>query len=1284
MHTFVPLLLFVLFACKLAATTFTWTGAMTNVYGTAGNWTPTGGPPGSGDIAFFQNIGGSITLSPGGSAAGTMEFTYSMMTIPTFTVGTGNTFTIGNGAGTGVVFSGCTVNTEANFIASGAGAILDIASGSIANGSMGISFFEATMGGTINIAAPVTSQTNGAFAGIELNTGTLTTLSNLTISDIQSLSSSDQTMLGGSLTLLANSGLGSNVAGTIVDNGTAGSLIINPSTALTTTLSNASNTYTGGTTLSSGTLNFITGALGTGPVTLAAGTTLQAGGTANLSSGQTVTLTGNATVDTNSHAMTFAGAIGDGSHGFSLTKISSGTLTLTASNTYSGGTTISAGTLALSGSGALTAAGAVAVSGTFDISQISGSSTQVGDLTGSGTVDLGSKSLTVGTSASMVTYSGLIADGGLGGGTGGSLIKTGTGVVILSGATNSYTGGTTVNTGTLNFITGALGTGPLTLGALTTLQAGGTASFSHLIQLTGSATLDTNGNAMTLSNVIGDSGGGFSITKVGSGILTFSAANTYSGGTIINAGTLALSTSGALDSIAPVVANSTFDISQITASSTTIGNLSGSGVIALGGKELKTGTSTTTTTYSGSIQDGGIGGGSGGILLKQGTGALLLTGASSSYTGGTLLNAGTLGFVTGALGTGTVTLAAGTTLQAAGAASLSQTVTLGGSAAVDTNGNAMTISGNIGDGGMGFALTKISSGTLTLSGTNTYTGLTTVSGGTLLLRGSIAGSATVNAGAILQGNGTVHGTVTLGAGGTIYPFGSSPGTMPILGDFDVSSPTSVITIEIDPFGNASLLQITGNANLSGNGSLQVTADSGVYTNGTLYTILTTGGSVNGQFASTNLSSLLPRLDLQIIYNAKSVQLMLLQAINGFTSSQLGSLSGNSLALANYLNTLSTQSLGSSFNSLLSLTGSPLQTALETMSPSRNSAINYVSQITLFQLSDLLDARFTAQRIPRKHPSDLFTMADEDLVAAFKDRWITPKPKKVIPADHNSLWLIGFGDFARQAAADENPRFGVKTAGFLIGYDYGSEDVGIFRADTALIGAAGGFVHSSLTHNNNFGKSEFDAGYLTVYSTLYASQFYFDFAWWNGWEHIETTRNVFFSGFSGRAESRHNCNLGDIHFATGYDLSFETDALTGIFEPFAAFDWAFNNERGYHEHGAAPYNMDQKSRFSCMIQAEAGVTAYFNWDFDEGILTMRDKLSYINRQPFGVGNATVHIVGMPGAFSVTAFTKNQSIFSPSVELGWRKNNGSYGSLLYDGEFGSGWISNEVVARVGRFF
>jgi autotransporter-associated beta strand protein len=86
--------------------------------------------------------------------------------------------------------------------------------------------------------------------------------------------------------------------------------------------------------------------------------------------------------------------------------------------------------------------------GVFDMSGPTSASTTAGSIAGAGNYFLGSKTLIVGGNNLSTTVSGVISDGGLSGGVGGTLTKVGAGTLTLSGI-NTYTGATTVNAGTL-------------------------------------------------------------------------------------------------------------------------------------------------------------------------------------------------------------------------------------------------------------------------------------------------------------------------------------------------------------------------------------------------------------------------------------------------------------------------------------------------------------------------------------------------------------------------------------------------------------------------------------------------------------------------------------------------------------------------------------------------------------------------------------------------------------------------------------------------------------------
>src|SRR6266404_2961705 len=389
----------------------------------------------------------------------------------------------------------------------------------------------------------------------------------------------------------------------------------------------------------------------------------------------------------------------------------------------------------------------------------------------------------------------------------------------------------------------------------------------------GSNLLTVGGNNLstTVSGVIsdcGDSGSdcsnagatGGGLIKIGTGTLTLSGANTYTGPTMVNAGTLQAGAVNAFSSASAftVASGATLDLAGFDQ---TVGSLAGAGNVTLGSATLTTNGDGSDTTFSGTIS------GSGG-LVKVGDGTLTLSG-NNSYQGGTIVSAGTLAVGSSrAVGTGPLTLADGTTLQAAAnGLALANAVRLNGAVTADTQSNTMTLSGPIsGTGG----LDKIGSGTLMLTGASTYIGGTSIDGGILNVNGSMVSTVSVNSGGTLTGVGSIGG-LSVSGGGMVAP-GNSIGTLTVRGNvsFDVGG---IYQVKANAAGQSDKINATGTATLTG-GTVQVLAQGGTYARQTRYTILTANAGVTGKFAG--VTSNLAFLTALLSYDSKDVFLTLVR------------------------------------------------------------------------------------------------------------------------------------------------------------------------------------------------------------------------------------------------------------------------------------------------------------------------------------------------------------------------------------------------------------------------
>ncbi|MCB8823364.1 autotransporter-associated beta strand repeat-containing protein, partial [Microvirga rosea] len=400
-----------------------------------------------------------------------------------------------------------------------------------------------------------------------------------------------------------------------------------------------------------------------------------------------------------------------------LIKTGPALLLLEAANTYTGGTTIQGGTLRLSAAGSLPGSGPLSItSGMFDIETASASQT-IGDLSGTAAamIKLGGNHLTVGGPLNTTFAGGIVS-------TGGGLTKQGAGTLTLSGV-STYTGGTIVNSGTLvAAASGALGSGSVIVNgdmALLGYVGAGVAAAAAPITLNDSSRL-TFGN--------GASAGSSTITiaadatpSLGAG-LEFTQTSTAGDAHISNA-------------LAPAYSGVTFRDSS-SAGSATIQNGNGSVTSFQNGSTAASATITNlgngATSFEGSSSAGSA------TITNQATGRTYF---SFNATGG---NARVVNDAGGLLDISGLT-SAGTTF---GSIEGAGTFALGAkNLTVGSNNLNTTVSGTI--NGVGGLLTKVGTGTLTLSGTNTYSGGTSVLTGTLEIQNGAAlgsGGVTLNGG----------------------------------------------------------------------------------------------------------------------------------------------------------------------------------------------------------------------------------------------------------------------------------------------------------------------------------------------------------------------------------------------------------------------------------------------------------------------------------------------------------------------------------------------------------
>jgi outer membrane autotransporter protein len=931
----------------------------------------------------------------------------------------------------------------------------------------------------------------------------------------------------------------------------------------------------------------------------------------------------------------FSGVLKDGTHALGLNKVGSGTLTLTGTNTYSGGTLISDGMLSVDNNGEL----GFIRSGIGQITLQTGQITlQGGELltTGAGFISfrsirvlsvLGTDILAASGNTSALYAGKIFGDGLLQVGEGSN-----SGTVALSG-NNTYTGGTNISGSTiLNAESDhALGTGDVGLSEGTLFINSGVTLTNNVNFGNGETGTVINGG--TLIGAMDDPNqNGFQDVVENGGTITGNITLGGSYSVVLNLGTIS----------GNVILRAALSAALLEVGSKINGNLvivgaGGPSGLYLGGS----GQQSLSQAVTGSITNNGG-------LIKEDDGTWIIDRPLDAPLG-TEIEEGTL-IVESSLNTAQVDISQGAMLQlnaggSVGNLDVEGSLIFAGSASV-TVGSVISGPGEVIQDG---------TGTTILSGRNTYTGGTTISLGTLLVNNAQAlgtGNVTVNRGVLGADPQPINvfGNYTQNAGGTLQL--SIAGRTP--GQFDV-------------------LNVAGTASLNGNLRLLNLGYQPV--NGDKLKLVNAAGVVSGRFSALqNPFTLAVGFDtIALVYARNSVTLEFLELhtpvppvppqppappiIISTTDYTSFALTFNQKAIGNALNAVQlTERDPALVDFLAGEAFANLPGDLDRLSPESLSAIDEISFSAANVQASNLEQRFADIRNGSNGFSSSLNLSNAPgtLVEGKDGKTIVESNKNIlVPSPENKwgVWVSGNGDYINVSGDGNGHGYDFITGGVTFGLDYR------LTPDLAL-GLAGSYAHT-WTNLTGAGKIDANSGRAGLYATYFKGGFHLGSYIGGGYNSYSTRR----AALGGIASGSSDSGEFDGYIGGGYEFHF--GAFT--FGPIASLQYTYVDVSGNDETGSlAPLRIQSKSQDS--LRSNLGLSATYTTKIGKVMVSPSVRASWQHEYSYSALPVTAQFGGGVGEFTVYGPSEGQdsALVDAGVNIQWTPSIGTY--FGYNGQLG----------------
>ena len=573
-------------------------------------------------------------------------------------------------------------------------------------------------------------------------------------------------------------------------------------------------------------------------------------------------------------------------------------------------------------------------------------------------------------------------------------------------------------------------------------------------------------------------------------------------------------------------------------------------------------------------------------------------------------------------------------------------------------------------GGTG-GLALSGTGTLVLTGADTYSGPTVITGGTLVVNGSIASPVLVDPGGTLGGTGAIN--ASLSNSGTVSP-GDPGGTLSVNGSF-TQGPTGTLQTRLDQSG-ASKLSVNGRATL--NGTLLITPLNGFVPGfGQTFPILGASQGINGTFASLAAPALPGSLFYHPLYTPQAVGIIAAQP------------------LANFAVTPSQRAVAQTLDQIRTNPDADLQRVLSALYPAEvtggtASALDRLAPQNVFSetlfgrlfagvLAEQFAGRSAALRagatgfsatsahfdLGRGNLTGLLQTAQASQLAATDGGAGLAAPDKRLGGFISGQFVFGNRNFT---AVDTGRPF--TAGGVTLGVDYRLDPI-------SAIGLAGSYFTGDGSLSG--GSTNASGGALSLYGTTEARPLYLDGFLGGGFTDFDATRSLGLAGVSATLSGAPSGHF--IAFGSNSGYRFEQETNGGLLRWGPVGEVRFSNVAigGYTETGGAvSLSSRVRARDATSAQTGLGAEAAIDMPTALGLLTPHLRVTWRHEFADSTETAIANFAVAPDLpFTLTSSRLGRDFAGVTAGISGQLAGGVRLSADYAGEIGR---RNQTVHQV----